>query len=75
MQFNISLFFWQGEIPEKKEILYIPSIIFIRKHMNIPYILKAQIKVWNYKAINIRQTQKHNGYLISLTFLKHKGKG
>ena len=40
--------------------------------MNIPYILKAQIKVRNYKTINIPQTQKHNGYLETLTFLKHK---
>ena len=39
--------------------------------MNIPYILKVQIKVRNYKAINIPQTQKAQR-LETLTFLKHK---
>ena len=40
--------------------------------MNIQYILKAQIKIRNYQTINIPQTQKHNCYLETLTFLKHK---
>ena len=42
--------------------------------MNIPYILKVQIKVRNYKAINIPQTQKAQR-LETLTFLKHKNRG
>lgn len=59
VHFTISLFFWRGQIPEERG-----KFIFI-KYFSI-YTKR------NNKAINIPQTQKHKGYLETLTFLKCK---